>query len=301
MSTPPAIAPHRINRVAASPRARRLMRQLGIEPHQTSGSGPGGRILEGDVRAAAAAQSTQPATVRTATPSVGISVMRRAIAEKTAASFATVPHFYLRVEADVTPLLELREVLIPQVQREAGVKLTLTDFLLRAMARTVTEFPFANQVWRDNSILTLPTVDLGLVVGLPDGLLIPVLRNVDKLSLSALAKLRSEITAAARAGKLAATQTQGGAMSLSNLGNSPVDEFAAVIAPGQSSMLAIGRAAPRPFVVRNQLTIRTTLRLCLSADHRVMDGGPAATMLGRLVNLLEHPATLMSNADVVTA
>ncbi|MEI6390164.1 MAG: 2-oxo acid dehydrogenase subunit E2 [Verrucomicrobiota bacterium] len=301
MSTPPAIAPHRINRVAASPRARRLMRQLGIEPHQTSGSGPGGRILEGDVRAAAAAQSTQPATVRTATPSVGISVMRRAIAEKTAASFATVPHFYLRVEADVTPLLELREVLIPQVQREAGVKLTLTDFLLRAMARTVTEFPFANQVWRDNSILTLPTVDLGLVVGLPDGLLIPVLRNVDKLSLSALAKLRSEITAAARAGELAATQRQGGAMSLSNLGNSPVDEFAAVIAPGQSSMLAIGRAAPRPFVVRNQLTIRTTLRLCLSADHRVMDGGPAATMLGRLVNLLEHPATLMSNAEVVTA
>jgi pyruvate dehydrogenase E2 component (dihydrolipoamide acetyltransferase) len=279
------------------------MRQLGIEPHQLRGSGPGGRILECDVRttvAATAAPSTQPATVGTTAASGGISVMRRAIAEKTSVSFATVPHFYLRVEADVTSLLELREELVPQVQREAGVKLTLTDFLLRAMARTVKEFPFANQVWRDNSILTLPTVDLGVVVGLPDGLLIPVLRNVDELSLPALARLRTEATTAARAGKLTATQAQGGAMSLSNLGNSPVDEFAAVIAPGQSSILAIGRAVPRPFVVQDQLTVRTTLRLCLSADHRVMDGGPAATMLGQLVELLEHPSVLTTDAEVVT-
>lgn len=300
MSTVLPAVPPRATRVLASPRARRLMHRLGLDPHQLRGSGPGGRIVEKDVQAMAAAATTAPSSKPVAvgaTPAPSnLSVMRRAIAEKTAASFSSVPHFYLRAEADVTSLLEVRKELMPQLEREAGVKLTLTDLLLRAMARAVSEFSFANQVWQNNSILTLPSVDLGLVVGLPDGLLIPVLRKVDKLDLTTLAKLRSEATAAARAGKLTAAATQGGAMSLSNLGNSPVDEFAAVIAPGQSSMLAVGRAAPRPFVMNDRLTIRTTLRLCLSADHRVMDGGPAATMLGRIVELLEHPAILMADA-----
>jgi pyruvate dehydrogenase E2 component (dihydrolipoamide acetyltransferase) len=290
------IAPHRQDRVAASPRARRLMRRFGLDPRQLRGSGPGGRILESDVQGARRTPAPLNGGAIPAGPG-GISVMRRAIAERTAASFTNVPHFYLRVEADVTSLLELRQKLMPQIEREAGVKLTLTDLLLRAMARVSAEFALARQVWRNNSIVTLPAVDLGLVVGLTDGLFIPVLRQVDKLSLSALAKLRSEMTAAARAGKLTAAQTQGGAMSLSNLGNCPVDEFAAVIAPGQSSVLAVGRAAPRPFMVRDQLTARTTVRLCLSADHRVMDGGPAALVLGRLVEMLEQPVYLMADAE----
>jgi len=294
------IAPHRQNRVVASPRARRLMRQLGLNPGQLRGTGPGGRVLEIDVETAGrVAVPAQSGGGVIPAGSGGISVMRRAIAERTAASFANIPHFYLRVEADITSLLELRQELILQIQSETGVKLTLTDLLLRAMARVSAEFPLARQVWQNNSIVTLPTVDLGLVVGLADGLFIPVLKEVDKLSLGALAKLRSEIATAARTGKLTAAQTQGGAMSLSNLGNSRVDEFAAVIAPGQSSVLAVGRAASRPFVVRDQLTVRTTLRLCLSIDHRVMDGGPAALILGRLVEFLEQPALLMVDADVI--
>jgi len=226
--------------------------------------------------------------------------MRRAIAEKTAASFSSVPHFYLRAEADVTELVALRQELASQWASRGEIKPTLTDFLLRAMALAVPRFPFANQVWKDQSIVTLPTVDLGLVVGLHDGLLIPVLRRVDQLSLAEVVKRRSDAAAAARAGKLGAADTQGAAMSLSNLGNSPVDEFAAVIAPGQSSMLAVGRAAPRPFVVKDQLAVRTTLRLCLSADHRVMDGAPAAELLGRIMELLEEPSRLIA-APLATA
>jgi len=220
--------------------------------------------------------------------------MRRAIAEKTALSFATIPHFYLRVEADVTSLMELRSQLAPAIEREAGVKLTITDFLLCAMARALVEFPFANSIWQGDALVELPTVDLGVVVGVENGLLIPILRSVDKLGLVELGRRRSELVVAARAGKLTAADTQGGAMSLSNLGNSPVDEFAAVIAPTQSSMLSVGRAAPRPFVVAGQLAIRTTLKLCLAADHRAMDGGPAGQMLGRIVHFLEHPATLLA-------
>jgi len=133
-------------------------------------------------------------------------------------------------------------------------------------------------------------------VGLPDGLLTPVLRKVDRLTFAQLVKLRSESVAAARAGRLSAEAAQGGAISLSNLGNSRVDEFAPVIAPRQSSMLAAGRAALRPFVVDGKLAVRHTLRLCLAADHRVMDGGPAGQFLGRLVDLMEHPAALLREA-----
>ena len=289
MTAPVSISPHRLSRVLASPRARRLMQQLGLDPRQVSGSGPLGRILEADVKAVLA----NPAGQSSFTAAGGVSAMRRAIAEKTALSFATIPHFYLRVEADVTSLMELRSQLAPAIEREAGVKLTITDFLLCAMARAVVEFPFANCIWRSDTLVELPTVDLGVVVGLKNGLLIPILRSADKLGLVELARRRSDLVAAARAGKLTAADTQGGAMSLSNLGNSPVDEFAAVIAPTQSGMLSVGRAASRPYVVNGQLEVRMTVRLCLSADHRVTDGGPAAEFLGRVVQYLESPAQLV--------
>ena len=260
------------------------MRQLGLSPQQIPGSGPNRRIVEADVRTAAA---RAPAP-QVAAPG-GASFMRRSIAEKTVLSFSTTPHFYLRVEADVTALMEFKDQIAPAIERAAGVKVTLTDFLLWAMAQALTKFPSANCIWQNQTLVKLPTVDLGLVVSLPDGLLIPIVRQADKLTLSELAKRRAELTAAARAGKLSAAETQGGAMSLSNLGNSPVDEFAPVIAPPQSSMLACGRAASPPFVVQNQLAVRTTLRLCLAVDHRIIDGAPAAEMLGCIVDSLEHP------------
>ena len=282
-------------RIAASPRARRLMRQLGIDPQSVRGTGPGGRIVEADLKAAKPkpAQALLPKSTAAPGAGSGISIMRRAIAEKTALSFSTAPHFYLRREADATSLVELREKLVPVIEREVGVKLTLTDLLVCAMARTLPEFPYANCIWQHNTLVKLPSIDIGIVVGLPDGLLIPILRNADRLTLAQLARQRSDLADAARAGKLSAEAMQGGATSLSNLGAGPVDEFAAVIAPPHSSMLAAGRAAPRPFVVEGKLAVRTTLRLCLSVDHRVMDGSPAAQWLGRIVDLLEHPKLLV--------
>ena len=296
MSDPASSSSRRSGRVRASPRARRRLRQLGLDPRQLSGSGPLGRIVEADVKAAVAGKPTVPPSgpVGTAAPAVGsVSAMRRAIAEKTALSFATIPHFYLRVETDLTPLLDFRREIAPAIEREGSVKPTITDVLVCAMARAVVEFPFANCIWRGDTHVEHPTVDLGVVVGLENGLLIPLLRSADKLGLVELARRRSDLVAAARAGKLTAADTQGGAMSLSNLGNSPVDEFAAVIAPHQSAVLAVGRAASRPYVVNGQLEVRTTVRLCLSVDHRVTDGGPAAAFLGRVVQCLESPAKLV--------
>jgi len=277
----------RASHPAISPRARRRARELGMDWSRLQGSGRTGRIVEADVLEAA----------KKATPSP-LSTMRRLIAQRTVESFATVPHFYLRTEVDVTALLQLRERLLPDIERTTGARLTLTDLILRAQARALRECPFANAIWQDNHLTPLPAGDVGLVVGLPDGLMIPIVRSADGAELAALVKQRAALVAAARAGRLAAEALQGGATSLSNLGNTCVDEFSAVIPPPHSSILAVGRAVPRPFVVREQLVVRPTLKLCLSVDHRVMDGGPAAEFLGRIVAALEQPQELIGREDL---
>jgi pyruvate dehydrogenase E2 component (dihydrolipoamide acetyltransferase) len=263
------------------------------------GSGREGRITEEDVLKAAASQgqaATASPTLKAAPTSSGqASIMRRNIAERTALSFSTIPHFYLRAEVDATELVKLREQLLEAVERECGVRVTMTDFLLRAQALALRDFPVANSVWQESNIVRYADADVGLVVGLPDGLLIPVIRAAQNLSLVQLAKERTRLIEVVRTGRFNAELLAGSATSLSNLGTTRTDEFTAVIAPHQSSMLAVGRAAPRPYVVDGRLEIRTTIRLCLSVDHRVMDGGPAAEFLGRIVELLEAPKALMDD------
>jgi pyruvate dehydrogenase E2 component (dihydrolipoamide acetyltransferase) len=180
------------------------------------------------------------------------------------------------------------------VEQECGVRITLTDFLLRAQAMALREFPAMNAVWQNDRLVNYTDVDIGVVVGLPDGLLIPVIRATQRLSLVQTAKERVRLIEGVRAGRFSAETLAGGATSISNLGTTRIDEFAAIIAPHQSSMLAVGRAAQRPYVVAGRLEVRTTLRLSLSVDHRVADGGPAAEYLGKLVELLENPATLVN-------
>lgn len=267
--------------VTISPRARQRAKELGVDWISLKGSGQAGRITEADVLVAA-----QPP------PDSSASTMRRLIAQRTAESFTRAPHFYLRTEVDATALLELRQRLLPAIEQEAGIRVTLTDLLLRAHALALRDCPHANAIWQDNGIVQFKACDIGLVVGLSDGLRVPIIRDADKDGLTALVRQRASLVESARAGKLAAEAMQGGATSLSNLGNGCVDEFAAVISPRQSSMLAVGRAVPRPFVIGEQLVIRTTLILCLSVDHRVMDGGPAAEFLARVAELVGHPTEL---------
>jgi len=268
--------------VKASPRARRAMRRLGVEAARIRGSGPGGRIIEADVLGAPAADGARP---------VATSPTRRAIAAATSESFATIPHFYLRAEVDATELIALRESVLASIEKQTGVRVTLTDFLLAALARALNDYPFANRVWRDG-LLELPCVDVGLLVATDEGLIAPVLRDAPQLELAMLAAERARLVDGARRRRLPADAFGDGAASLSNLGTSRADEFAAIILPHQSSMLAVGRAAPRPFVVNGQLAVRTTLRLCLSLDHRVLDGATGAQFLGRIVELLESPHQL---------
>ncbi len=270
---------------AVSPRARRKAVELGLDIRHVRGTGVGGRITEADILKAAS--TTQPSTPHNFTS------MRRAIAKSTALSFSSTPHFYLRSEVNALALIEMREDLLPEMEKLQGIRLTLTDLILRAQGMALNDFPNARRIWAKEEIIELPANDVGIVVALPEGLMIPVVRSPEAGDLLAVAKQRSSLAAAARAGGLKLDALQGGATSLSNLGNSPADDFAAVISPGQSSMLAVGRAMPRPFVVDHKVCVRPTMKLCLSVDHRVMDGGPAAEFLGRIVHYLEHPVLLV--------
>jgi pyruvate dehydrogenase E2 component (dihydrolipoamide acetyltransferase) len=265
--------------LAISPRARRRAAALGLDYHGLKGSGRTGRIIEADI--VAAARQVAPA---------GGAMMRRTIARRTADSFLTAPHCYLRTEVDIEALIALRERLVPDVEKATGIRLTLTDLLLRAQAQALCDCPWANALWQDDHAVRAPGCDVGLVVGVEQGVLIPIVRGAHTCDWNDLVRQRASLVEAARAGQLTSEAVQGGATSLSNLGNTCVDEFFAVIAPPQSSMLAVGRAVPRPFVVDGRLVVRTTLKLSLSVDHRVVDGVLAARFLGCIAALLKHPA-----------
>jgi pyruvate dehydrogenase E2 component (dihydrolipoamide acetyltransferase) len=281
---------------ACSPRARRKAAELGVEVNRLQGTGNHGRVTEEDVIKAAADKKTSAAPGKPAKPMPAnagqTSTMRRNIAERTALSFSQIPHFYLRAEVDATKLVAMRQNLLGVLEKECDVRVTLTDFFLRAQATALQEFPAVNAVWQNNEVVRYRDSDVGVVVGLPDGLVIPIIRAAQNLSFVQLAKERARLVGLVRAGRFTAEMVAGGATSISNLGTGRTDEFAAIIPPHQSSILAVGRAAPRPFVLEGRVEVRTTLRFCLSVDHRVLDGGPAADFLGRIVELLENPELL---------
>jgi pyruvate dehydrogenase E2 component (dihydrolipoamide acetyltransferase) len=247
------------------------MRERGIDPGSVRGTGPGGRIIEADVPRIA--------------PSRALSPMRRAIVQATTAS-AAVPQFTLRAEIDATTLLAHRGRLL----EKSGTRVSITDYLLHAQSRGLRACPQANRIWHDGTIESLSAIAVGLVVSLDDGLLIPCIRDADQLDLMELARKRIELVGLARAGRLRGDSLAGPASSLSNLGHTRVDDFTAILYSPQSSMLAVGRIAARPFVLNGELVARPTLRLCLTIDHRILDGAPAAEFLDHLVEFLEQPS-----------
>jgi pyruvate dehydrogenase E2 component (dihydrolipoamide acetyltransferase) len=264
------------------------MARLGIDPLCVQGSGPRGRILEADVLHHPHAPSAIAGQVREP------SRRRRAIARSTVAAWAAVPHFHLRCEIDAGRLVEARQQIL---EVAAGtVRPSYTDFLLRALALALRDCPFANLIWHNGGLLVLPAPVVGLVVSLDDGLLIPTIGEADRLDWPGLAGRRAALVTAARSGRLDAGTTQPSATSLNNLGQTCVDELTPILTPPQSTMLAVGRLAARPFIVDGRLCARPTLRLTLAVDHRVLDGELAARFLGRIVHHLERP--LLPGAQV---
>lgn len=277
-----------------SPRASRLAAELGVDARSLSGTGPDGRIVERDIRAAApVAADAAPATLTTDGDGDGdgerqpLSRMRQVIAERMTTSTSTAPQFTVTVAVDVTPLVELRDEL-----KAAGRPLTVTDFVIVAAARSLVEMPVVNSRTDGHTVWIRRRVHLGVAVSVPNGLVVIVLRDADHASLDEIHERAASMAAAARAGTLPPDEMSGSTFTISNLGMHGVEQFAAIINPGESAILAAGSAAREPVVIGDGLGIRWIMRLTLTADHRLVDGELAARFLDDVRRRLQDPASL---------
>ena len=219
--------------------------------------------------------------------------MRKITAERLTQSFTTAPHFYLSVEADASSTLKMRQRLLDPVEKRAGVRFTISDLLVKITAQALEEHPEVNAVWDSGGIRDLTSIDVGLAVSTDRGLIVPVIRDANHKSLSQIAAERQGLVDKARSGNLALEDVEGGSITVSNLGTFAVDQFNAIINPPQSAILAVGQIKERPVAVDGQLTVRPTVFLTLSIDHRILDGAQAAQFLNRVVELVEEPYLLM--------
>jgi pyruvate dehydrogenase E2 component (dihydrolipoamide acetyltransferase) len=291
-------------RLFASPLVRKLAGERSIDLSKVTGSGPNGRIVRRDLdgvetapaAAAPAPAASAPAPVTSASaPADGTyedvphTGMRRAIARRLTESKSTVPHFYLVAECRVDELLALRE----RINAGGGVKISVNDFVVKAVAAALRDVPEANAIWTDEATRRFTQADIAVAVSVPAGLLTPVVRGVDRLSLSELSAQIKDLAGRARDGKLKQHELEGGSFSVSNLGMYGTQEFSAILNPPQSGILAVGAASQRPVVTDGELGVATVMTVTLSADHRVLDGALAAQWLAAFQAKVENPLTIL--------
>ncbi|BDI31054.1 acetyltransferase component of pyruvate dehydrogenase complex [Capsulimonas corticalis] len=290
-------------RLKASPLARRVAREQGVDIARITGSGPNGRIIEVDVTdflktaatapAAAPVATSSPAPAAPAAAPIKLSAMRRTIAKRMVESKTTIPHFYITAEVDMTEALALREKL--NAYDETLVKISLNDFVVKASAKALVKVPAANASFKDDSIIPGNGINVGIAVALDDGLIVPVVRGADQLPLRKLAQNAKDLIKKARDGKLLLNDYTGGTFTVSNLGGFDVENFIAIIDPSQGAILAVSSIVKKPVVLADGVTIavRDRMNITFSGDHRVMDGAVGAKLLQEIKRVLQNPLSLL--------
>ncbi|MDR7401530.1 MAG: dihydrolipoamide acetyltransferase family protein [Armatimonadota bacterium] len=290
---PPVPAGVRAERVKASPLARKLAEEHGIDLTQVRGTGPGGRITREDVEAAIAAAARPAAPAPAADYEVlPLTRIRQTIARRMTESTQQAPHFYITMEVVMDEALRLRQHLNQALGATPPV--SVNDLVLKAVALALRAHPALNSALVEGAIRRYRRVNLAVAVALPEGLIAPVVHDCDRLSLTEIAARTTELGERARSGRLRPEDYEGGTFTVSNLGMfGDVDSFAAIINPPHAGILAVGRALPRPVVRDGQIVPATTMKVTLSADHRVTDGAEAARFLAEVKRLLENPLLLV--------
>ena len=278
-------------RVKASPLARRIARERGIQLAQVRGTGPEGRIVAEDVERAAAAgpvPAAAPAAAATAEPEVEqLTSIRKTIARRLTKAWEA-PVFQLVVSADMTRAQEVRERLVERM-REGETKPTVSDLLTKICAAALLRHPTVNAHYADETVTRYSSADVGIAVATDRGLVVPVIKGADRLTIGEIAAARADLVARARDAKLQQTDLEGGTFTISNLGMYGIDQFVAVLNPPQVAILAVGAIEEKPVVVDGELEILPQMTLTLTCDHRALDGSVAAEFLGTVRELLEEP------------
>jgi pyruvate dehydrogenase E2 component (dihydrolipoamide acetyltransferase) len=298
-------------RIKASPLARKMATEMGVDLTRLQGSGPAGRIVRDDVLAAAQTtsprQPTQPPTapqppspkpppliVAAEDKKIPLSGMRKTIAARLLESKTTIPHFYLQAEIDAEPMMSLRQLINPAAEAAGLGKLTVNDFILKATAIAATRVPLANATFNGDSIIQFANVQLACAVAVDEGLITPVIREAQKKTISQLSAELKDLAARARSKKLKPEEYQGGTITVSNLGGYGVEQFFAIINPPQAVIVSVGTILNKPVInPAGQVVPGKRIILGVSCDHRVVDGAVGAQFLGELKKLLETPALML--------
>jgi len=294
-------------RVKASPVARRIAAELGVDLANVKGTGPEGRVTETDVRAAsksvaavadrgdAKAQPKPAPSIKTGEGArINLSGMRKGIAERLVQSKAPVPHFYLNIDIDAGPLMEARAELKSAGEDTDTSKITVNDFVLKAAVMAAVKVPKVNASFDNDAIVQYADVDLGLAVAIEDGLLTPVIRAAQNKSLREISELAKDLANRARNKRMKPEEFQGGSFTVSNLGGMGIDSFSAIINPPQGFILAVGKINKMPVIDNcDQIVVGHRMSIWMSCDHRVIDGALGAVYLKELRHLLENPALLL--------
>ncbi len=273
--------------VPASPKARRLAHERGLDLALIRGSGPEGAVVSADVLAAAKAPEEESTF-----ESVGTTW--RIMAERMLSSWTSVPHFYLVREVDASSLIQWRQQITPIVERRSGIKPTYTDLLVKLLGFALRNHPRLNSTWANGSILHHQEINVGIATAIDEGLIVPVIRGADSASISQIATQRHDLVERAKKRALRPQDITGGTFTLSNLGMYNVDAFNAIINAPQAAILAVGRIAERVVAVNGQVVIRPMMVLTLSCDHRLVDGARAALFLDELAGLINDPWALLA-------
>ena len=297
--------------VFASPLARRMAAQAGLDLSGVQGSGPNGRIVKADVEAAMgrpkAAPAVAPAPVAAPAPkapapvitaphsAVPHSSIRKVIARRLSEAKQTIPHFYVSMDIEIDALLKLRADLNAKSPKDGpgAFKLSVNDLVIKATAVALRRFPTVNASWTDDAMIQYDDVDISIAVSTPTGLITPIIRRADTKGLAAISNEMKDLAARAKTGKLKPEEFQGGGFSISNMGMYGVTSFSAIINPPQGGILAVAAGQQRPVVREGALAIATVMTCTLSVDHRVIDGALAAEFIQALKGIIEEPLSLM--------
>jgi len=290
-------------RVKASPLARKVAEELGVDLSRLEGSGPGGRIVRADVESApkGGAPARSVSSTPTIRPVVGpedervpTSSMRNIIAERLLASKTQIPHFYLQIDIDAEPLMDFRAQLNATAEKSGGNKYTFNDFVLKSVIRAAQTVPAINAAWDGDAIVKYKSVGLSVAIAVEDGLVTPVIAKAEKKTLLEISEAVKDMAARAKNKKLTPDEFAGGTITVSNLGAYGIDQFSAIINPPQAAILSIGSIRNTPVVNdKGAVVAGKRMWLGLSGDHRVVDGAVAATFLAEMKKLLENPALML--------
>ena len=292
-STPPSISQNQTSgaRVKASPIAKKLANELGVDISTISGTGPGGRITREDVEAASGGdQSAQPSQSSGDTKTIPLTSMRKAIAGVVSKSKSEIPHFYISNTADMSDVIKSRS----EFNESKGLKVSVNDIVLYAVTQSLKKFPKFNSSFSDGSLIENQSINIGMAIALPEGLIVPAVLGCENKSLEDLSSSAKDLAVRAKGEGAPLTQEEnsGGTFSVSNLGMFDIDQFTAIIVPPQSAILSVGKAREEAVVENGEIKTAQLMKMTLSVDHRVNDGAEAAMFLAELKSILESPTKI---------